>query len=703
MSANQAALESRAARYTPERRYRPDLHGIRGLAILGVVLFHLFGNGRVSGGIDIFLTVSGFLFTAMLLREAAEYNGRINFLAYFGRLFRRIFAPAAIVVIVTAIAGMIILPFTQHTQMLGEAVASLLYYENIELINSQLSYDAAGPDTSMFQHFWSLSVQGQFYLVIPFVILALVWVARKRNHPAVFWVGTVLVVVFIASMAWAIIYGAQLQDEAYLATSTRLWQLAFGGLLAIVIDHLRLAAGLRLVLGWLGLFMVVSTGFLFDGGQQFPGPLALWPLLGLAFVLLAAPQDGTAGRGTVTHLLDNKIFNWIGDYSYALYLWHWPLLILYLAIRDREAIGIRGGIVILAVAILLSLALNHLVERPIQSWGRTATGQKGNTIPLAIGLVVMLVFSNVVSNHLLTAQQEADQQEESGYELDPEQYPGAMATVDDELDVPQVETYEPYGEELASVQQDYVTKDCRQDGENEPGSYEVTLCEDPEAPENPSATVVLAPDSHAGHWEQTFRTLGREHNWEVKLAIKSGCNFSGVPNEPGNNYCHMWNDNFAQYLETEDVDLVVAPGTQMYSRPAEEGFADGAQDRWEQIAETDTPLLLIRGVIRPGGTSGTADCLASGDDPADCGGMVGDAYDPNPIEDEDLAETTHTIDMNPYVCPGIENGPDTACSAVVGNVAVWYDNSHITPQYATTLAPIMEDQIQELYPELFTL
>ena len=700
MSAIETTSSTRVARHTPKRRYRPDLHGIRGLAILGVVLFHLFGNGQVSGGIDIFLTVSGFLFTAMLLREAAENDGKINFLAYFGRLFRRIFAPAAVVVIVTTIAGLLILPFTQHTQMLCEAVASLLYYENFELINSQLSYDAAGSETSVFQHFWSLSVQGQFYLVIPVIILALVWIARKRNQPAVFWVGAVLVVVLLASMAWAIIYGAQLQDEAYLATTTRLWQLAFGGLLAIVIDHLRLASGLRLVLGWLGLFMVVSTGFIFDGGQQFPGPLALWPLLGLAFVLCAAPQDGEPGRASVTRLLNNRVFNWIGDYSYALYLWHWPLLIFYLAIRDRDAIGIRGGLVILAVAVVLSLLLNHLVERPIQSWGRTTTKLRANTVPLALGLVVMVVFSNVVSNHLLTTQQAADEQQETGYALDPEQYPGALTTVADGPKAPEVENYEPYGEELANVQQEYVTQDCRQDGENEPGSYEVTLCEDPDAPENPSATVVLAPDSHAGHWEQTFRTLGREHNWEVILAIKSGCNFSGVPNEPGNNYCHMWNDNFMEYLETEDVDLVVAPGTQMYSRPAEEGFADGAQQRWEQIEATDTPLLLIRGLIRPGGTSGAADCLASGEAPADCGGMVGDAYEQNPIEQVDSADTTHTIDMNPYVCPGIDEGREHACSAVVGNVAVWYDNSHITPQYATTLAPIMENRLQELYPEL---
>src|SRR5699024_6296817 len=150
-----------------------------------------------------------------------------------------------------------ILPYTQHPQMLREAVASLLYYENFELINSQLSYDAAGPETSAFQHFWSLSVQGQLYLVIPLVVLVLVFGARKRNQLAVCWVAIVLAMTLVSSMARTVISGTMLRDEAYLATTTRLWQLGFGGLMALSSDQHRLAKGLRLIMGWVGLMMML--------------------------------------------------------------------------------------------------------------------------------------------------------------------------------------------------------------------------------------------------------------------------------------------------------------------------------------------------------------------------------------------------------------------------------------------------------------
>src|SRR5699024_2287570 len=182
-------------------RYLPELHGVRGLALLGVVLFHLFGNGRTSGGIDIFLAVTGFLFTGMLLREATASDGSVDPFKYFGRLFRRIFIPAALVASITLIASLLISPVTERSQLWAEARASLLYFENFELINSQLAYGAAGPDTSPFQHFWSLSVQGQFYLVWPLVAIIAVILATKARSSAAHVMGVLATCGFIASFA----------------------------------------------------------------------------------------------------------------------------------------------------------------------------------------------------------------------------------------------------------------------------------------------------------------------------------------------------------------------------------------------------------------------------------------------------------------------------------------------------------------------
>ena len=172
---------------------------------MGVVLFHLFGHGRVSGGIDIFLTVTGFLFVGMLLREL-DSTGQVNLTKYFGRLFRRIFVPAALVIGVTAAASYFILPKADHRQAFTEARASLLYFENFELIRSQLAYGAAGPQTSLYQHFWSLSVQGQFYVVLPifFVAVAII-VGTVRGVRFVRAVAIAFSCVLVGSLAWAVV------------------------------------------------------------------------------------------------------------------------------------------------------------------------------------------------------------------------------------------------------------------------------------------------------------------------------------------------------------------------------------------------------------------------------------------------------------------------------------------------------------------
>lgn len=382
-------------RWLPERSFRPELHGVRGLAILGVVLFHLFGAGRISGGIDIFLAVSGFLFTGMLLREAALSGGSINVGRYLARLARRLLPPAALVITVTLIVGYLLFPSTRHEQLWGEARASFLYFENIELINSQLAYGAAGPDTSPFQHFWSLSVQGQFYLVWPLVAIASVLLAQKLKKPAAGVMAAFVVVIIAASFIFALHMQALDQDQAYLMTRTRFWELAFGGLLALLGSSFVLPRRLRLSAGWLGLGLIVTCGFLLDGASLFPGPWALWPLIGLALVMLSANGESDADRGefSSTRFLSSSFFGSIGNLAYGLYLWHWPLLIFYLEFREQDSIGVRGATGVFCVSVLLAWLTNRWVEAPT---GRTKLRVKTQLVSAGVVLIGAGAASSIV-------------------------------------------------------------------------------------------------------------------------------------------------------------------------------------------------------------------------------------------------------------------------------------------------------------------
>ncbi|MGD6979878.1 MULTISPECIES: acyltransferase family protein [Citricoccus] len=684
------------ARGVPERHYRTELHGVRGVAILGVVLFHLFGHGRVSGGIDIFLAVSGYLFTAMLLREAAERDGRIDVLRYLGRLARRILVPAATVVAAVTAIGVAVLPSTRHDQLWAEARASLLYFENIELINSQLAYGAAGPETSPFQHFWSLSVQGQFYLVWPLVAIAAVALARRLRIPAVRVMAVAIGLVLVASLSYAIHVGGFNQDKAYLLSTTRAWELAFGGLLSLLGAGLTLPRRLRFWAGWLGVVLIVSCGFVLDGASLFPGLWSLWPLLGLTLVLASAgPRGGHLDPGaSASRILSAPAFAWVGDRAYALYLWHWPLLIYYLEVRDRQSVGWLGAAFILALSLVLAGLTHRFIETPLQNAQARARGdgwRRLNTVSVGTAIVILVAGGTVSTVARAPASTEIPRADHWDWQT----HPGGSLTAGDDV---QDADYVPSLDALPNVRPDYYDWDCRQPGTNDPGTSEISVCEDPAAPEKPSATVVLAGGSHAGQWSEAFRPLAARHGWELLVVDRSGCPFGESSRESDDTMCFEWQDNFIDWLGTDrDIDLVITPGSVKYASQPETVLPD-APRRWEQITSAGPDLLLLRGT--PRNDHRVADCLAEGQDSARCGPPVGQLGADNPLENLPLPPGTTTIDVIDHVCPDARAGK-TRCDAVVGNVVVWYDNSHITPAFSATMSPVIEEHMRERFPRLF--
>lgn len=676
----------------PTRKYRPELHGLRGLALLGVVLFHLFGNGRVSGGIDIFLAITGFLFVGMMLRESSENSGRINLVRHFGRLFRRIFIPAAVVILSSALLAYAILPSTQLRQTFAEARASLLYYENFELIRSRLAYGAAGPETSLYQHFWSLSVQGQFYLVLPFVFLLLgLFTHRSSPKALVKATGALLILTFVASLTWAIVLGSYAQDEAYLSTWTRLWEFAFGGLLALALDQIRLSNSARLAAGWVGLAMVASSGFLFDGAKVFPGPLALWPLLGWALVMVAGDiRNADGGTFSSASLLTSKPVVWFADRSYAIYLWHWPALIFYLHIRDREAVGIKGAIVVFSVAVILAVLMYRFVEQPVahDKWTRIGKSLQNNRIMLPSGIAIMLVCALAMTPFTRVSEQLS-----TAYEgLDPNVYPGANIYFWDEgRELPDAEPF-PAPEDVRAYWAPYTYDDCRPPSGNKPGGDELKLCESEGAPEHPTAKILLTGGSLGGHWQATFDALSRKYGWKIYTLQKDSCPF-GADYSDKHSRCKRYNDNVVKWLADNPMDLVVTSGSRTDEAQDHEYYLQDAPKMWEQVTATGADLMLIRGIAMDRNIN-IPDCVAEGGSAQECGPPKKWLRE-DPIENIDLPKGAHTVDMTQYVCPAYDNADAKNCDAVVGNILISYSDGHFTAPFAASLAPAMEREMKK--------
>lgn len=679
----------------PERRYRPELHGLRGLAIVLVVAFHLFGQGRVSGGIDVFLCVSGYLFTGILLRESARRGGPVSVSAYFGRLARRLLPPMIVVVAAVTLAGLIVLPGMRHEALLREAGASLLYVENWALISSQLQYEAAGPATSPFQHIWSLSVQGQFYLLWPVLTVAAVLVAKRMGWSARRAMIGVSVAVVIGSFSYAVFLHETDQAVAYLHTGSRLWQLAIGALLALIGTRV-VPRRARPVTGWIGIALIVSCGFILDGAELFPGPWALWPVLGFVLVMTA---EHPAPWG-VSQVLARAPFSAIGDISYALYLWHWPLLIFWLTLRGRDELGWRGASVILIGALILSYLTHRFIERPATAWFTPRP-----RVAIAAGAVlVALVAGGALAGLRVVEAAHADRLAEA-VAADPDRYPGALA-LDPRSPRPVPKGVEPIPSfDVAHQDQpDYYAWPCRQ---TPSGSGEVTVCDDPEHPEGSPGwrdrpVVLVTGGSHAGQWVPTFRVLAQRHGWRVLVADMAGCQLTTNRGQyppprdvPVSEACQEWNEGIVEVIDDLAPDAVFTLATTSLGKP--ESTPLGFLDQWEHLREREIPVVGIRD--SPRRVQPVPECLVAADDPDDCtvnrrSGAYGLA-DPSPFTQLSPRPDIGYVDLSQWYCPG------TKCPAVIGNVLVYRDASHLSSAYARSLADPLDAELRRVAPQLY--
>ena len=283
------------------RKFSPEIHGVRGLALAMVVAFHLFGRGRVSGGVDVFLVVSAYLMTGSMIRSLQ--SGQLSLLHRYGRTFSRLLPAALITIVTTVVAGLVVLPRSQWGALLKQGRAAALFLENRYLSTAGLAYGAAEGSASPFQHFWSLSIQGQFLLLWPLLTALLLLVLGRssdRLRLIVFAVGIGLITV--TSFLYAVRFAAVDQPVAYYSLPARLWEFGLGSLaafLGLAADKFQRAGAWA---GWLGIALILSSGFVVDGASHFPGAWALWPVTGALLALFSADSGGAEISG-LTHVL----------------------------------------------------------------------------------------------------------------------------------------------------------------------------------------------------------------------------------------------------------------------------------------------------------------------------------------------------------------------------------------------------------------
>ncbi|MHA6618071.1 acyltransferase family protein [Pseudonocardia sp. DLS-67] len=660
--------------------FRPELQGLRALAVLLVAVYHIW-VGRVSGGVDVFFLVSGFLLTGQLLRAAGR--GDLDVRRRWTRSVSRLVPAAAVVLVVTTVAAVLVLPEGRWGQTVREIVASALFLENWQLAADSVDYAARNNVESVAQHFWSLSVQMQVFLLWPllFAVVAL----ACRNVALIDRPGTlrrtatmVLLGVFAASLVYSVDLTITNQPLAYFHTLTRLWEFALGGLLALHGDRIVLSLRARVAAGWTGVVGLVACGALIPVAQAFPGIAALWPTGCAALVLLAGC---TGAPLAADRILTAAPARYLGDISYGLYLWHWPLLVLYLQGTGAESVGFGTGALIIGVATVLAASTHEFVEKPLARRRGGTRRQARITVACTAAVLTVALAWQVAA--VLRVDPEAV--------LGDDAHPGAHALLSDDEISPA-----PLLPSAVAVTEDWVRIerwDCTpmtgfpMDACAQP----LRVAEDTQELVPPDRRIVVVGDSHAQQLTGALLPIAEQHNWQIIAIVRGACPFSTasevVPDEAD---CLAWNAAAADEITALQPDAVVTLATRDARVGQTEQTPAGFVERWRRLDEQGIPVIALRD--NPRFDHSVPDCVQTRpDDVGGCGVDRADIYAPTPpwADLPDIPPNVTFVDTADAVCDA------ERCPPVIGNVLVYMDDNHLTATYSTSMSDLLASRIEE--------
>ncbi|AXL11751.1 acyltransferase [Microbacterium foliorum] len=648
---------------------RADIDGLRTLAIVLVVVYHVW-LGRVSGGVDVFLMVSAFLLTGSLARRAIT-GAPLALGAFWTRRFRRLVPAAAVTLLAVLGAAYAFMPPSQWSRIWNESLASLFYVQNWQLAFSEVDYYARdSAETSPLQHFWSLSVQGQVFLLWPLLIGAVALLLRRRRDLIRPVLVAVFLVIFVWSLWFSVIETRDAQAFAYFDTRTRLWEFAAGSLLALLQPLIRMPAPARAVLGWAGLAGIVLCGIVLDVRGGFPGYLALWPVLCTAAVIIAGAGEQ---RGGPAALLGSRPLSSLSSDAYALYLVHWPILVMWMVVAETDRVGLVEGAIIIGMSLVAARLLSRGVERPLRGPSRTDR-------PAVIRGVAVIAASVVVVTGATAGWRWVEQTRTAEFAAAAadSDYPGASqveaAFEIADLDTPMIPSPTELQAEWAAVGPActgrFAPRDAVLDG----------TCNQSDDAADAAMRILVIGDSHAQQLSAPLIALSEDRDLAIITVLRGGCT-AGLAEEsrsPTEASCEPWARAALDYAKAISPDAVYLVVTRADAQEPER-LLHGIEEAVGELRAADIPVIGVRD--NPRFDFDMYECAI--DESRGCEvprELVLAEENPTSV----FADAVTTVDFTPWLCPW------DVCQAAIGNIAVYIDDNHLSRSYARTLSPFLE-------------
>ncbi len=671
-------LREPSARQAPKRVFRADIQGLRAVAVAIVVLEHAgaawLGGGFV--GVDVFFVISGFLISGHLV-ESLRRDGRIDLPRFYAGRARRILPAALVTVLLTAAASALLLSPLRIVEILHDAAASAVSVPNIVFAVRETDY-LAGTAPSPFQHFWSLGVEEQFYLVWPLLLMLAFWAGRRSPRVLM----AVVAVVTAASFLASALTTPESPALAFFSPHTRAWEFGVGALIAGAAPLLaRVPASAARALGWLGLALIALATVAYGAALDYPGVAAALPVAGAALVIAfgGAPVRGGAGA-----LLSTAPMGFLGAISYSLYLVHWPILVL---VRERMGLGeplpAGLGLLLAAAAVPIAWLLFRWVETPLR--GRRDGSRRTLAVALSTtaALVVVLLVGAGAAVHLpLTSARSA-----AAVPLTAP--PTATGFVPENLRPSLADAVADTGEIYADG--------CQQDL----AASAVLSCSFGDT--TAERTIALVGDSHAGRWFPALDLAAQELGYRLDTFTKSACRSEETVEAWGASRdasCSRWREGVVEALHDNPPDVIVFAN---HMTPTPDRDPELLQQRWTEGLEALRDRLPASSTVltmadSPHFASSPVLCLSSNLERADrCAMPRDEAFNPAILAAQRAVADDRggaVIDLTDAFCD------ERMCPAVIGDTLVYSDEHHLTATFSRQLAPLLTERLRPILAEL---